>query len=494
MRDDADELPDVAVGRIVGDDASQVTTAITKILSYENGPPSGDWLRKATIAADFQDDNGDGQEERTFSRFAEVSRSGILNTPGSFGLSVDRIYGDEPSTTPLKFDDGTDIPAAIKKPGFAWDGSTADITNAWNDGRYLMIHRDHGWSDGWWKPRFDTSNVDALTNGAELPVVLSINCSSGGFQKDDSAFATRALVNPNGGAVGVFGDTEDSPSWHNTQLAWGFLDALLPRVLGSEGPVDKQRTGYALINGKTRLAGLSPPSTDGNTRNELYLWHYFGDPSMQMWGGDPLKLPKVGDFTATFTRDFQVGPDPPPYGVNVTLPPEFNGQAFSLVRNGDVVGKGVAADGKAQILAALDRGQPKPGELLVSFEGDGAVPVVFPVDGVPRDASTLTMQCPVNDHVTHNGTITKQGTLSPASAGARIDLTYTPPINRSAPVHRSVTTNSDGTWSDAFSTSIDNDPNGGGNGGTWSVSASFAGDLQRGPSGPATCTFIEASD
>ena len=45
------------------------------------------------------------------------------------------------------------------------------------------------------------------------------------------------------------------------------------------------------MSGKLRLAGLAPPSGpgiaggDGNTRAELYLWHYFGDPTMQMWGG-----------------------------------------------------------------------------------------------------------------------------------------------------------------------------------------------------------------
>ena len=101
----------------------------------------------------------------------------------------------------------------------------------------------------------------------------------------------QALVKPDGGAVGVFGDTRNSPSWHNSQIGLGFVDALLPSVLPSEGPATKQRMGDALINGKLRLAGLAPPSGpgisggDGNTRNELYLWHYFGDPSMQMWGG-----------------------------------------------------------------------------------------------------------------------------------------------------------------------------------------------------------------
>ena len=89
----------------------------------------------------------------------------------------------------------------------------------------------------------------------------------------------------------MFGDTRNSPSWHNSQIGLGFVDALLPSVLPSEGPASKQRMGDALVHGKLRLAGLAPPSGpgivggDGNTRNELYLWHYFGDPTMQMWGG-----------------------------------------------------------------------------------------------------------------------------------------------------------------------------------------------------------------
>ena len=266
LKDSTDEMSDVAVGRIVGDNATGVATAINKIISYENAPPDGQWLRKATVAAEFQDDESpDQNEDRTFILFAETARNGILNAPG-FGLTVDRIYATYPvgAVDPLRFRDGTDLPAELKKPGFAWDGDTADIAAAWNEGRYLMIHRDHGWPDGFDNPRFSSDDADALTNGAMLPVVLSINCSSGAFQDDDTSFATQALVNPNGGAVGVFGDTEISPTDHNTQLALGFLDALVPRVLGGEGPATKLRVGEALIRGKQRLAGIWAPSGPGS--------------------------------------------------------------------------------------------------------------------------------------------------------------------------------------------------------------------------------------
>ena len=126
---DADELPDVAVGRIIGNDLAQVTAAVTKIIGYETTAPTGAFLTRATVAAQFQDTDGagqvnDGQENRTFIQFAEKVRNGLA----ARGVTVDRIYDDEGPTNPLKFNDGTDLPAALKKPTFAWDGDGADVT------------------------------------------------------------------------------------------------------------------------------------------------------------------------------------------------------------------------------------------------------------------------------------------------------------------------------------------------------------------------------
>ncbi len=112
LRNDNDELPDVAVGRIIGNDQAQVQTAVDKIVAYETTAPSaGDFLRHATIAAQFQDDDADGQENRTFIWFAERVRSGLVKR----GVTVDRIYDDSPTATPLRFNDGTDLPAAPRK-------------------------------------------------------------------------------------------------------------------------------------------------------------------------------------------------------------------------------------------------------------------------------------------------------------------------------------------------------------------------------------------
>jgi hypothetical protein len=141
------------------------------------------------------------------------------------------------------------------------------------------------------------------------------------------------------------------------------------------GPRDEAAHGDALINGKLRLAGLAPPAGDGNTRYEFYLWHYFGDPSMQMWGGGS---PPILFDPATIKAIYKAKPfnpgDPPPFEVNVTLPAQLAGQAISLLRNGQVIGKALAGDGGATIPASFGDGSVNPGELEVAFEADGAQP------------------------------------------------------------------------------------------------------------------------
>jgi hypothetical protein len=470
-KDDTDSLPDVAVGRFIGNDNAAISTAVTKVVNYENSPPSGLWLSRATIAAEFQDDNLDGREDRTFVQFAETLRGGLVGR----GVEVDRIYEDEPrSTTPLRFNDGTDLPPELKQPAFPWDGDTADITAAWNQGRFLMVHRDHGWSDGWWSPRFVDADVRRLTNGAMLPVVLSINCSSAAYDYDETSFVGESLVNPNGGSVGAFGDTRDSPTWHNTQIALGFADALLPSVLPGEGGASPQRTGNALIAGKLRLAGLSSPTTDGGSLVEMYLWHYFGDPSMQMWGGGraPAVL-NVADIRPVYHRL----DGPVPYEVNVTLPRSLQGQTISLLRNDEVIGKAVIGDGVASIQPSFGDGE-NLGELRVAIDADGAQPVSVPVEGV----TSMAQRCATGT-VWRGGSMVTFGALLGAPAGANVVLTYTRPDGTT--FERTVQPHPDGSWNHSITPSVE-DPNGPSSG-TWRVRSRYAGDASHAPSSRPDC-------
>jgi hypothetical protein len=477
MRDDADELPDVAIGRIIGNDQAAVGVAVTKIIGYETTPPTGtSFTNKAVVAAQFQDDDNDGQENRSFVQFAETVRNGLTRR----GVAVQRVYKESPGNNPQRFQDGTALPTALLKPTFGWNGTTAEITAGWNAGPFMVVHRDHGYSDGWSTPAFGTANAQALTNGANLPVVLSINCSSGAYDYDETSFSGEALVSPNGGAVGVFGDTRDSPTNHNSIMALGFVDGMLPSVLEGEGPATAQRTGDALITGKLRLVGISPPSGDGNTRNELYLWHYYGDPSMQMWGGGhpPFKF-DIAAIKAVYKHVPKPTPDPP-YEVNVTLPKELIGQPISLLRKGEVVGKAIIGDGVATIPASFGDGSVVPGDLQVALEPDGGPAVQAPVSDVPNGTSTLAQVCPAGGKV--GVPLTISGTLTGAPAGAMVAVTVAAPpplgLEAAAPLTVSVPVDAQGNWSWTMTPA---------DGGSTVFSSAYAGDSTHNGSKAGPC-------
>ena len=330
-------------------------------------------------------------------------------------------------------------------------------------------------------PASRTDDANALTNGAMLPVVLSINCSSGAFQDDDTSFATQAARQPerrrgrrirrHRGLADVT-TTRSSPSGSWTRSC--------PRVLAGEGPADRQRVGEALIYGKSRLAGIWPPSGpgitggDGGTRNEFYLWHYFGDPSMQMWGGEPVELPDLSRFEAVVPQGLP-GPAASPIRrrTRSRSPCRLSSTArpSALLRDGQVIGKAIAADGRAQIPAAFGDGTPTQGDLRVAMEADGAVPVSVPVDGLPV-ATKLTTSCPASPQAS-GAPMATSGTLEPGFAGAQIILRYTPPAGQ--PFERTVTTNANGNWSDKITPSDGNPPNNGA--GVWQIEPRYEGDV-----------------
>jgi hypothetical protein len=523
-KNDTDELPDVAVGRMLGNTAAQIDALLAKIIHYETSPPTGAMLNKAIVAAQFQDTDdvgevNDGQEDRTFVQFAETARNGLA----ARGVAVDRIYEDNPTTNPAKFNDGTSLPASLQKPTFPWDGDGADVSAAWNQGRFMVVHRDHGWSDGWGDPFFTTTEVDALTNNNDnLPVVLSINCASAQYDTDETSFVQNSLVKPTGGAVGAFGDTRNSPSWHNSQIALGFIDALLPTVLAGEGPSSKQRTGDALVHGKLRLAGLAPPSGpgiaggDGNTRNELYLWHYFGDPTMQMFGGGSPPIVFNPNIFKAIYKEFPIPRpgDPPPFEVNMTFPAglALAGQPVSLLRNGQVIGKALAGDGSVKIAAEFNDGAPKPGELEVAIDSVGAAPVKIPVEGgtpppppplpppppPPPVTTSITQTCPSTPVIySPNGTdLTMTGVLTGAPVGSTVTVNFTPPpmppftSPSSGPQVKTVTTTTGGAYTATYTTTNINDL------GNWQVSSSYAGvqGSYLPSTSPQPCTIVVAID
>jgi len=386
-------VPDFAVGRIPSKTLFEAAVVVDKIVKYEQTPPvSATFYNRAAIASQFQccrSGVSAGTDERAFVETSEFARNVLV----AQGKSVDRIYTETVDIagdpTPRRYYDGTLLPAAIGPGAFAWSGTTADISAAYNAGRFLFIHRDHGGPDEWVNPFFGLSEIDALANGALQPVVFSVNCASGLFDNEQvpgvmgtsaSEFyvAERMLRKGNAGAIGVLGDSRNSPTWANNALLRGYIDAIWPNAIPSFGPAtSKHRLGDILNHGKAYMLtqiGIGPagamPSSDDATA-ELRLWHCIGDPTLEIWTGDPhaFFLPSV--VIAVKLAGI----------LNVTY--ETNGAlitAFQTNPNGGMVtlGRGTVADGQAQIKLLNDPLAGVPVQLSVSLEN--AIPIQLSTD------------------------------------------------------------------------------------------------------------------
>ncbi len=231
--------------------------------------------------------------------------------------SVDRIYYTESDVYP-KFwsteyfgggpagNPGNPIPAYLEKPGFAWNGDSSNISSAINSGRFLLTHRDHGGVSGWGDPYYSTTHVQALKNGNKLPVVWSINCQTGWFDNETDAESTETPSdavhfseawerNINGGAVGVIAASRVSYSGHNDRLIWGWTDAIWQNFMsykpsGTAFDNPLYEMGAVLNYGKLYYATVQGEDDYDYRKTEFELFHWFGDPTMQIWTDVPQNL------------------------------------------------------------------------------------------------------------------------------------------------------------------------------------------------------------
>jgi hypothetical protein len=353
--DGTDYFPDIALGRLSVDTAQEADKRVADIITYEKDPVTDeDYYTHAACAAYFQDDDTNGYADRRLALTSEDIRNYLV----SAGYGVERIYYTDPAVAPRYWSTsywpytGDPIPAELRKPTFAWNGDRYDIDNEVHAGVFLLTHRDHGSTLGWAEPYYRTYHVQALTNGDRLPVVWSINCQTGWFdnETDDASTSTSSSAvhfseawerNPNGGAIGIIGATRVSYSGHNDRLAWGFMDGIWPDfepIYNPSGtPFDHPlwEMGAVLNYGKYYYATVYSDSTHRKIGFEMF--HWFGDPTMEIWTDVPQDL--------DVSHDPQAGEGATSFEVSVAQP----GALICISKDGEILGRVISTGGTTTI-------------------------------------------------------------------------------------------------------------------------------------------------
>ncbi|HEV7844735.1 MAG TPA: C25 family cysteine peptidase, partial [Thermoleophilaceae bacterium] len=394
----SDLFADVMLGRIPAPDLDSANAVVSKMVGYETSAPSNDvdFYTHTTVTGFFEQryvcllnegesgapnckeangpvtghlepDYTNHKDGRGFTKTAESIRTAMVNA----GLDVDRVYtkGDDPQVIPEQYYDGTPIPDYLRLPAFPWDGDGNDLLDHYNDGRSLILHRDHGYNYGWLHPFLGNINVFQLNNGTRLPVVFGVDCASATFDLPGSpSFVEAQVMKPDGGAFAGFGDTQVSPTWPNNHMAYGFFDAMFPDTQPNFGSdVATTRLGDILLSGKNYMASQNSGAAE---YQEHYLYHLLGDPSAQAWVSTPVDIDvsKIDVVLVPITT-----PGGPPFRVHVDMGDQGieTPTVVTLYHQGNVVGRGVVTKGTVDITPEAPVGRS---ELVTAFEQDRALP------------------------------------------------------------------------------------------------------------------------
>ena len=318
-------VPVFGIGRFPVDTLAQAQSIVSKVIAYETMPPldpavGPDFYNRLTFASYFE--SYDTVDTRWFVEVTEQIRDHAVG----LGYGVRRIYNTEPGANPTTYRSGKPLPAALRRPGFGWNGSKQDILNAINAGSALVYHRDHGGPTGWGDPLFQTTDLAGVSvTGNRFPVIFSINCASGVFDNEtvnnpENIVSGGWSVNPNStywveeflrkpdGALAVIGDTRNSSTKTNGHLAIGLFDAIFPGLSPGFGSMEAvRRLGDVLNHGFAYMAAVDNGSTAnlhpsdqgvpvpvGNLRAQINIFNLIGDPTVKLRTSAPVGFAQLG--------------------------------------------------------------------------------------------------------------------------------------------------------------------------------------------------------
>lgn len=272
----SDEYEDVCLGVFLCNDEAGLKRIINRQKWHEEG---GEWTKT------FINTAGAEKSENPMARFSSghYATRNFDKPNGGLGYTVRRVY--EVNVVPTKGYGGKfNIPGpypweewvSAQKP-FYTSGSQAvnKIYEYWNQGAFMIQHRDHGNITGPSKPAIRMSS--SITTKCS-PFFLSVNCLSGNFKGNHSrnfAYLTQAKEI---GTCATIGAPPVTYSGDNDLYIMGLYAGMFP----ANGTPPERQLGMAHIYG----------SKKGQSHSRTYM-HNYGDVMTMLSIGDMKPFIKV---------------------------------------------------------------------------------------------------------------------------------------------------------------------------------------------------------
>ena len=337
-----DELPDICFSRLAARNASELPIYIGKQIEYEYTNPclSPYYYEHPVTASAWQNSH--------WFQITTATVYGYLSQHGKTPILLSELYSgslsDQWSTA-----SGTDAVVSYFGPnglGYiptnplelgSWTGATAqDVIQAFNQGAYIVHHRDHGWDNRWYQPEIYTYHFDAINNPGMMSFLFSVNCRTGAFNGGGNCFIEELMRmtrdGQNAGIVGAIAPAGQTYSFANDIFVWGIWDLLDPEFLPDHGPYashgDEWMPAFANVSGKYYLDEQVFPGTDESMRTLTHnVYHAYCDAFLRLFTEVPQPIEASFDESVTCFSPFHITV---PEGVQIAISANYGGKVHLL--------------------------------------------------------------------------------------------------------------------------------------------------------------------
>ena len=270
--DEMDLYPDVQLGRLACVNKDEVINCVNKIITYETEKAYSQYWFKNLVLIGGDSLPGD-EEQIDEGEYVNEKVMEILD-----GFIPDKVW------------------ASNEKLFYS-----INIDNAINNGSGFVFFNGHGHTHVWathphesysWIPLDDytNSNVNSLSNGNKLPIVISDACYHCQFDVAPDCFGWSFVKNPDGGAIAYLGGTDIDVSYGGVDIITKGIERLC--LIISTNYIAGDRTfGELWSNGISTYVNDEMDEIDIITVTEFQP---FGDPSLTIAGDlSPPKKPTI---------------------------------------------------------------------------------------------------------------------------------------------------------------------------------------------------------
>jgi len=243
-----DAVPDLYIGRLPAESATEATAMIKKMLAYETSPNDRTRQKNTLLIAD-------DQNEAYEAAFETMNEDAADLLPASMNAPFKGYLNDY----------------------LAASGLTNDIKSRINAGALIVNYSGHGALQLWAGEKiFQISDVDDLTNTDKYPFVISMTCLAGYFgfidhQTGPEPSLAEALIKADGkGAIASLMPTAMTSTDGQHILNTALFEAIFSKDIRKLGPAIADAKQTLLANGGMSFKEIS----------ETFL--LFGDPALKL--------------------------------------------------------------------------------------------------------------------------------------------------------------------------------------------------------------------